>query len=963
MRSGNALLRVLPFFPLALALLPFVYAHALELTPEEQDYLSKKGTVVFVSQTRYPPFEFVDENGQHEGMMLDVVRRLAVEIGFQPVFTDTTFQEAQKAVLAGRADVLTSLFYSDKRAEKFAFTSTLFDVPASIFVHGDRTDIKDIKDLNGKKIAMQKGDYAKEFLESKEVKFQVIDSKDFAEATDLVIEGKADAVIGDEQVVLFHVFSNNLSKLIKKVGEPLYTGRDCMAAAKSNAILIGILNKGIEEARSAGVLEKVNKKWLGTRFPPAEQSPLSTHLWPVVIAAVAILVLLLWVWLWNLSLRTNVRKKTEDIRRSEEALRKSEQILSGILAASPVAISMGVGRRITWVNDAWVEMFGLKDKMEHVGRSTRVLYASQEEYERVGKALYQELETNRVNETDVKFLRIDGSPFDAQMRLTSFDESDLSKGVIVACSDISDRKRAESATRDSEQRLAQIINFLPDATFVIDMAGKVVAWNRAIEEMTGVKANDIVGKGDYEYSLAFYPERRPVLIDLVYKRDKEIEKQYAFVKEEGDVLVSETRPEALKFDGVHLWNAARPLYDTQGNVVGAIESIRDITALRHAQELVLQTERYKAVSDLAAGVAHNFNNLLQIVMGGVQLARMTIEKGNTDGALKSLDQILESSRFGAETVKRLQNFAGISPVDQAKGDAVFDLSEVVMQAIDMTKTWWKTSPEKDGFQVRLATDLRPGCLVKGKKSEMFEVAVNLIKNAAEALPDGGEIRIDIMVAEDHVLFHVGDNGVGINSNDINRIFNPFFTTKTHGGSGLGLAASRQTINRHGGHILVDSEEGKGTVFKVRLPLVEQSHGGHLIDSDDPIERKLRILVIDDMESLGTVLSDGLTAFGQTVVTALTGREGLELFKTGSVDLVICDLGMPGMNGWQVGKGIKDICGERAVPKTPFILLTGWGGQIDELDRISEADVQAIVEKPVDMPKLMTVIDDVLRESA
>ena len=151
-------IRASSWLTLSLTLLFICSAHALELSPEDQEYLRNKGTVVFVSQTRYPPFEFVDKNGQHEGMMLDVARWMAVEMGFKPVFTDMTFREAQEAVLSGKVDILTSLFYSDKRNKQFEFSPTLFNVPASIFVQAQRTDIKDLTDLNGKIVAMQKGD-------------------------------------------------------------------------------------------------------------------------------------------------------------------------------------------------------------------------------------------------------------------------------------------------------------------------------------------------------------------------------------------------------------------------------------------------------------------------------------------------------------------------------------------------------------------------------------------------------------------------------------------------------------------------------------------------------------------------------------------------------------------------------------------------------------------------------------
>lgn len=149
--------------------------------------------------------------------------------------------------------------------------------------------------------------------------------------------------------------------------------------------------------------------------------------------------------------------------------------------------------------------------------------------------------------------------------------------------DITDRRQMEAALKESERRLADIIDFLPDATFVIDLSGKVIAWNRAMEEMTGVKAKDILGKGNHEYAVAFYGMRRPMLIDMVLEFVDEIEDKYDFIKKEGDAILAQADVPAK---GVHcaLWGKARPLYDTNGNIVGAIESVRDVTELKKAHD-------------------------------------------------------------------------------------------------------------------------------------------------------------------------------------------------------------------------------------------------------------------------------------------------------------------------------------------------------------------------------------------
>jgi len=163
--------------------------------------------------------------------------------------------------------------------------------------------------------------------------------------------------------------------------------------------------------------------------------------------------------------------------------------------------------------------------------------------------------------------------------------------------DISKAKRAQEELKTSQQRLSQIINFLPDATMVIDLKGKVIAWNRAIENMTGVKAQEMLGKGNYEYAIPFYGEKRPVLIDIVGQWDKEIEKKYQYIRKEGESLVSETYDPLVK-PGGFLWNRASLLYDDTGEVIGAIESIRDITDRKVAEEALRKSEeQYRTLVD------------------------------------------------------------------------------------------------------------------------------------------------------------------------------------------------------------------------------------------------------------------------------------------------------------------------------------------------------------------------------
>ncbi len=402
-----------------------------------------------------------------------------------------------------------------------------------------------------------------------------------------------------------------------------------------------------------------------------------------------------------------------------------------------------------------------------------------------------------------------------------------------------------------------------------------------------------------------------------------------------------------------------PKLDDKGNVEFAVCSAEDITDRKRLEELQLQTARFRAVADLAGGVAHNFNNLLQIVIGHLGLALMDLETGDYAEVKEALERVLKSSKLAAGTVRRLQSYAGIRDRGQVPKEEVVDLSAVVRQSVEMSETWWKTAPTKKGREGSLNVRLQDGCLVRGEKNDLFDVAVSLIKNAAEASCYDGDIDVETCIDGDHVVLRVRDAGLGITEENLKKVFNPFFTTKAEVGAGLSLASSRTTVDAHGGQILVESEEGKGTTFTVLLPFVGQ-------EPDPPRSRKrtvtgrhVTVLAIDDEEAMLDLLKSALTRHNYGVLTALSGKEGLDIFNEVPVDLVICDLGMPGVSGWEVGERIRATCLERGIEKAPFILLTGWSGQETEVKKIAESGVDVLMDKPLNIKAILDAVGELV----
>jgi PAS domain S-box-containing protein len=399
-----------------------------------------------------------------------------------------------------------------------------------------------------------------------------------------------------------------------------------------------------------------------------------------------------------------------------------------------------------------------------------------------------------------------------------------------------------------------------------------------------------------------------------------------------------------------------PVKSEDGAFIGAVCVIEDVSGFKAAEEALVQAERVKAVADLASGVAHNFNNLLQIITGSLELAIMDMKKGRIDEAMRYVDKIRDSARLGAETVRRLQTFARVR-VDDRRNDAkVFDISDTIVQAIKVTPPLIKTDAGASKPQITVRKKLEKGIMVHGRDDEIFEVVVNLIKNAAEACPQGGAIDVKLYSDMDMAVIEISDNGVGIAQEDINKVFDPFWTSlKTNIGTGLGLPLSHGIVLNHGGSLTVTSRKGRGTTFTVRLPLSTEESVEEKAPEQVVMDLPMTVLVIDDMESIVEMLGEVMNEIGHTAFTATSGDQAIEIYENNRIDVVVCDLVMPIMDGWQVGRTIKSICAAKGVPKTPFVLLTGWGGQALEEEKIRDSGIDSLLEKPIDIKKLLDVM--------
>ncbi len=384
---------------------------------------------------------------------------------------------------------------------------------------------------------------------------------------------------------------------------------------------------------------------------------------------------------------------------------------------------------------------------------------------------------------------------------------------------------------------------------------------------------------------------------------------------------------------------------------------RDLSIRKQMEKALVHSERLSAVGEMASGVAHNFNNLLQVIMGAGVAALRKLESGEVRKCMDALKNIIDASHRGADIVTRIKDFT-LLEAEKTDTIHVFSIGELIEEAVNLTRPLWKNPLETGKY--RLNYFRNPGCLVKGNPSEIYEVLVNLIKNALEAMPEGGTLSISSEIVEGQVFTAFTDTGNGVPEENIQRVFEPFFTTKGPQSSGLGLSSSYGLIKKHGGDIRVASAFGKGTTFTVVLPLAvsmkrtkDQRLSAQEFKPDDSL---LRFLMIDDEPNILKMMELWFEDSNVALHTAGTAEKGLRAIRQKRFDVILCDFGMDDMNGLEVGKAHQDFCRIAGVPKTPFILLTGLDSQMDD-ETLRVAGVDRVLRKPIPADKLFHIIHE------
>ena len=423
------------------------------------------------------------------------------------------------------------------------------------------------------------------------------------------------------------------------------------------------------------------------------------------------------------------------------------------------------------------------------------------------------------------------------------------------------------------------------------------------------------------------------------------------IEEMCDQLPDDERREIGAQANQLLANSQQPA--TRERLRKCLEMIAEAHSRHEAQrEQEIHAQKMAALGELSFGVAHNVNNTLTGILGRAQLI---LRNSNDEGKIKAgLELIIKSAEDGAHIIRRIQDFARQRPSREFETISIADL---LKDACEMTRPRWESRSEF--AQIRFALHADCQAYVKGDPVELREVLVNMIYNAIDAMPSGGEIRLSTLENRERVVVCVGDSGTGMSPEVKQRLFDPFFTTKGKAGTGMGLAVSFGIIRRHEGSIEVDSEPGRGTTFKISLPKVMPAATTAAEASTEApgvstCEDKVRVLVVDDETHVREVLIEALEAEGCEVISAQSGEIALALYDQyeGKFDAVFTDIGMPEMSGWELCTEIR----ERS--KTmPLAIISGWADAISVQTR-NAVKADWVVAKPFDINKICNIAQEI-----
>lgn len=913
----------------------------------------KKLKLTVAGDYHYPPYEFLDEKGIPTGWNVDIFKAVAEVMGLDFEIKLGPWEQVRKSLEMGEIDVLLGMYRSEERDRLVDFSMPHLTVHHLIFVR-QGSPIKSKEDIRGKEIIVQRSDIMHDYLKANALTDHIVEVETPAGALQLLASGKHDCALLGNLQGFFLVHKLKLSN-ISIVELPLLSTHYCFAVTEGNADLLAVLNEGLSLLNATNRYGEIYDKWFGVVDSPGIPVHVLAQYAAIILAPLLLLFVGSLIWSW--SLKKKVAQKTEELQRellerkqAEEALHESEEIFRLFMKYSPIYVFFKDEQiRSIQLSENYEKMLGMPID-EILGKTMDELFPS----ELARSMIEDDLRVMRTGRPIEIVEELDGRTYTTiKFPIMRNGKPTFLAGFTI---DITEKKQMEEALRENERRYHALFESANDAIFLMD--GEIfVECNSQALVMFGVNhRNEILGHSLMEFSA---PRQSDGL------SSEENAQKWLDTGLHGD-----TR----KFNWLHkrkdeaLFEAEVSLNNLALNGRKYIQAIlRDISERRRAEEekrllveQLHQMRKLEAIGRLAGGVAHDFNNMLGVILGYAQLLKSSLPVGNsmyTDvleiekAAIRSRDITRQLLAFSRKQVIAPRVVDLNSMIDEMRKA----LSRLIREDIELRFTL-----EKDLWKVRI------------DPSQIDQILVNLAVNARDAMPDGGvlsietrNVHLDDFYCGEHlgmkpgqfVMLSVSDTGVGMDEHTRSHIFEPFFTTKELGkGTGLGLATLYGIVKQNDGWINVYSEPGQGTMFKIYIPRMKEDLQGE--EQPEAVEIPSRagtILVVEDDEMMRGMVTAMLKTIGYKVLSTRTPQEALSLFEKGEVhvDLLLADVIMPGLSGKELADRVRSM-----LPETRVLFMSGYTSNVIAHRGVLE-DGMHFIQKPFSMSELDRVISETL----
>ena len=907
--------------------------------------LAHNDTLIFLGDRDFYPYEFIDDNGEATGFNIDMINAISKVINIETDVRLLTWEDALKTINKKRNNVVICLIYSKNRSEKFYLSKPFNIISYSIFTRKDLI-INSLDDIKGKRIIVQKGDVAENYLVENNYSPNIIEVKNHESALKLLSSGKHDCAF-----LSYLNATHNIKKLklknIRSSVSAFPSKEYCFATNKTDTLLIAKINNAIDILKNNGEYFNIYNKWF-TELEKKNINKSSIRDFIIIgmLLFISIIIIIFLVWL----LRKKVKQKTQEInkelnqrRKIQEQLLSSEKRIRQIVDLVPLIIfAKDEKNNIILANKAASDFMGISSdkiltkeniKEKYIGILEKIKYSDKKQV---------------INKYSIENANGDERIFNITM-IPYTEYSSKEKSTLVVAVDITRQNQIENSLTKEKSILHSLINSIPDLIFYKDIDGKYIGANKAFLDFYNFKEIDFLGKTDYE----LYDSDRA---DYQFQSDSEIlidKKTYR-----GETWDVNKNGDKIIFDTVK-----KLFIDDTGNILGIIGICRDITEryettklLKKAKGKAEKTDKFKTA--FLANMSHEIRTPLNSIIGFSDL--LVDPDLTTDQKEEYVDLINQS---GISLLNLIDEILDISKIEA--GQIQINQSECRLNKI-MNELYYsfdgiKNNRHKDNVTLSYETENKnDNFTIVTDGFRLKQILTNLIGNALK-FTEEGYIKFGYSITEDNFLqFYVNDSGIGISEKEKNLVFDRFKQLKTNRnkeGSGLGLAISKKLVELLGGEIWVSSVKDKGTTFYFKIPLVE-------ISATKPADKKTKsieglnwenkkILVAEDNEVNYILIHEMLRKTNAKIIWAKNGQEAVDICKKDDVNAVLMDIKMPVLDGIEATTQIKSFN-----KNIPIIAQTAYALDEDK-DRLLNYGCDAYLAKPIILNKLISTLNEFL----